>query len=244
MGTQNIIENQIHKFSCRNSEIEFRIIKTAKRKTTEIIIKYGDVIIRAPASKPTDEIKELVEKKSGWILKHLHKFKNNRPDVMLPQYKNKTTLPYLGKNYELIIEKDVNDSIKFANNIFIIYSRRPESKSWNKKTYEKWLFSLSPRIFHPLVERYSSTLKAKPKKILIKDLRSRWGSTTPKETINLNVHLMKAPVEVIEYVVLHEVGHLIVKDHSQRFWNLIKKHMPDHDIKRRWLKINGNNILI
>ncbi len=185
-----------------------------------------------------------MERKGGWILKHLYKIKSNRPEVILPEYKNNTTLPYLGKNYDLIILKDVNDRIEFANNKFLIYSRRPESRLWNKKTYEKWLLSLSPRIFYPLMEKYSSMLNAKPRKILIKNLKSRWGSTTPKETINLNVHLIKAPVEVIEYVVLHEIGHLMVKDHSHRFWSLIKNHMPDYDSKKRWLKINGHNILV
>ncbi|MDQ4072963.1 MAG: M48 family metallopeptidase [Thermoproteota archaeon] len=243
-GHPRHIENQIHRIVYKNNEIKFRIIKTSKRKTTEIIIRYGDILVRAPVSKPAAEIKELVEKKSGWILKHLDKIKYNKPEVILPKYKNNTTLPYLGKNYDLTIIKDVHDYVEFANNTFSIYSRRPESRLWNKETYEKWLFSLAPRIFHPLVEKYSSMLNAKPGKILIKDLKSRWGSTTPKDTINLNVHLMKAPLEVIEYVVLHEIGHLRVKDHSHRFWELIKNHMNDYDIKRKWLKINGHNILI
>ncbi|MBA3750968.1 MAG: M48 family metallopeptidase, partial [Nitrosopumilus sp.] len=82
-----------------------------------------------------------------------------------------------------------------------------------------------------------------PKKILIKNLKSRWGSTTFKGTINLNVNLIKAPFDVIEYVVLHEMGHLIEKNHSPKFWKLIKSYMFDYSKKIKWLKINGQHIL-
>jgi predicted metal-dependent hydrolase len=112
-----------------------------------------------------------------------------------------------------------------------------------KTIYEEWLFEKSTLIFNQFIEKYCTLLNVRPKKILIKNLKSRWGSATFKGTINLNVHLIKAPLEVIEYVVLHEIGHLIEKNHSKRFWKIIKYYMDDYQDKRRWLKINGSNIL-
>ncbi|HEY5630900.1 MAG TPA: M48 family metallopeptidase, partial [Nitrososphaeraceae archaeon] len=126
-----------------------------------------------------------------------------------------------------------------SNNEFTIHVKKKKIKT----IYEEWLFERSTLIFNQFIEKYCALLNVRPKKILIKNLKSRWGSATFKGTINLNVHIIKAPLEVIEYVVLHEMGHLIEKNHSKRFWKIIKYYMDDYQDKRRWLKINGSNIL-
>ncbi len=228
-----------HKIVYGNTEIEFKIIKTARRKTSEIVIKYDDVFIRAPFSKSIHDIETLVKGKAGWILQKLKENDGKKPEIMLPTYKQNTTLPYLGKNIGLKIVKDDADYLEFLNDEFIIHYNNDTVKT----IYEKWLLSISPAIFNPHIEKYSALLNVKPKKILIKKLKSRWGSTTFKGTINLNVNLIKAPVEVIEYVVLHEMGHLIEKNHSVRFWKLIQKHMSNYSEKAKWLKINGINLV-
>lgn len=228
-----------HKIVYENKEIEFKIIKTARRKTSEIVIKYDDVFIRAPFSKSIHDIETLVKGKAEWILTKKKENEGKKPEIMLPTYKNNTTLPYLGKNIGLKIVKDDTDYLEFLNDEFMVHIK----KSSVKAIYEKWLFSTSPSIFRPQIDKYSALLNVKPNKILVKCLKSRWGSTTFKGTINLNVNLIKAPVDVIEYVVLHEMGHLIEKNHSKRFWKLIQKYMYNYPEKAKWLKINGINIL-
>jgi predicted metal-dependent hydrolase len=230
---------QKHKIVYKNKEIEFNIIKTARRKTSEIVIKYDDVFIRTPFSKSIHDIETLVKGKAEWILTKKKENEGKKPEIVLPTYKNNTTLPYLGKNIGLKIVKDDTDYLEFLNDEFMVHIK----KSSVKTTYEKWLFSTSPAIFNPQIEKYSALLNVKPNKILVKRLKSRWGSTTFKGTINLNVNLIKAPVDVIEYVVLHEMGHLIEKNHSERFWKLIQKYMYNYSEKAKWLKINGINIL-
>ena len=230
---------QKHKIIYKNKEIEFKIIKTARKKTSEITVKYDDVLIRAPFSKSIEDIEYLVKNKAEWILQKIKENVGKKPEIILPIYKNNTTLPYLGKNITLNIVKDENDFLEFLNDEFVMHVK----KNRVKIIYEKWLFSISPTIFNVSVEKYSVLLNVRPKKIWIKNLKSRWGSTTFKGTINLNVHLIKAPIEVIEYVVLHEMGHLIEKNHSHRFWKIIKCHMFDYLDKIKWLKINGSNIL-
>src|SRR6476620_7889525 len=230
---------QKHKIIYKNKEIEFKIIKTARKKTSEITVKYDDILIRAPFSKSIEDIEYLVNNKAEWILQKIKENVGKKPEIILPPYKNNTTLPYLGKNITLKIVKDENDFLEFLNDEFVMHVK----KNRVKIIYEKWLFSISPTIFNVFIEKYSVLLNVSPRKILIKNLKSRWGSTTFKGTINLNVHLIKAPIEVIEYVVLHEMGHLIEKNHSHRFWKIIKYYMHDYADKRKWLRINGSNIL-
>jgi predicted metal-dependent hydrolase len=228
-----------HRVFYKNNEIEFDILKTPRKKTCEISIKYDEILVKAPFSKSIQDIESLVIRKAEWIIKKIKENNGEKPDIKNPLYINGTTLPYLGKNIILKIVKDKDDFLEFTNNKFTIHVKKKKIKM----IYEEWLFGISSTIFDKFIEKYSILLNVRPKKILIKNLKSRWGSATFKGTINLNVHLIKAPLEVIEYVVLHEMGHLIEKNHSNRFWSIIKNHMHDYKDKRKWLKINGSNIL-
>ena len=98
------------------------------------------------------------------------------------------------------------------------------------------------RLFETKVAKLSKKVKLKPSKINIKDLKNRWGSATSDNTINLNMNLIKAPSSVIDYVILHELCHLKIKGHSDKFWSMVKKYMPNYEDQRRWLEIN--NIIV
>lgn len=81
------------------------------------------------------------------------------------------------------------------------------------------------------------------KQIIIKSLRNRWGSLTSNGNINLNFNLLKAPEDVIDYIVLHELCHLKIKEHSHHYWNLVYKFMPNYHEKIEWLRVNGGSLL-
>ena len=93
--------------------------------------------------------------------------------------------------------------------------------------------------FAKLIKKYSDRVGIKPRKIIIKNLKDRWGSTTQKGEINLNSNLMKAPIPVISYVILHEVCHLKIKEHSHHFWDMVSRYMPNYDEQKRWLELNN-----
>jgi predicted metal-dependent hydrolase len=98
-------------------------------------------------------------------------------------------------------------------------------------------------IFEAKVKNYSKRLEVKVKRIVTKDLKNRWGSLTKDDVINLNVNLLKAPEEVIDYIILHELCHLRIKEHSYHYWDLLHKFMPNYQDRIDWLKVNGSNLL-
>jgi predicted metal-dependent hydrolase len=228
-----------HRIVYKNNEIDFKIIKTGRRKTSEIVIKFDEVLIRAPFSKSRKDIESMVKDRAEWIIKKMKENNGKKPEIMPPEYRDNTTLPYLGKNCVLkVVRDEKSDFLEFSNGVFVAHVKKNSVKTM----YEKWLFDAAPAIFNLFIEKYSILLNVRPKKVSIKKLKSRWGSATFKGTINLNVNLVKAPTSVIEYVVLHELGHLVEKNHSPKFWKLIKDHMLDYSEKKDWLKINGLNI--
>lgn len=232
--------NLKHKIIYDNNVLEFQIIRTQRRRTTnEILIEYGNVSVRTSTSTSLKEIESLVSKKAKWILQKIKEQDNPDAIIKVPNYQNNSTLPYLGKNYRLRIIGYDSNLLSFSNNEFIIYTNRKNVK----RIYEQWLFGMAYPIITPLIAKYSKLLNVSPKKILLKKLKSRWGSATHRNIINLNIHLLKAPLHVIEYVVLHELSHLIERNHSKRFWQIVSENMNDYKSKIRWLKVNGPYII-
>ncbi|CAN5838884.1 SprT family zinc-dependent metalloprotease [soil metagenome] len=232
--------NHKHKIIYNNNVLEFQIIRTQRRrKTSEILIEYGNVSVRTSTSSSLKEIESLVSKKAKWIFQKIKEQDYLDAVIKVPIYQNNSTLPYMGKNYRLrIINHNLNLLI-FSNDEFIIYTNRRNVR----RIYEQWLSDIAYPIITPLIVKYSKLLNVSPKKILLKKLKSRWGSATYRNIINLNIHLLKAPLDVIEYVVLHELSHLIERNHSKRFWKIVSDNMYDYKIKIRWLKVNGPYII-
>jgi predicted metal-dependent hydrolase len=112
-----------------------------------------------------------------------------------------------------------------------------------KKLHENWLRHKAEVIFKEKIILLSKMIGLKPNKVVIKQLRNRWASITKNNEINLNVNLIKAPPEIIDYIIVHELCHFKVKGHSYDFWNLLRRYSPDYPKFIKWLNINGKILL-
>jgi len=108
--------------------------------------------------------------------------------------------------------------------------------------FHEYLEKRAKVLFPKIIEEFANKVGKHPSKINIKQLKDRWGSATSTGEINLNANLMKAPRKVIRYVILHELCHFKIKEHSHHFWNLIGKHMPEYEESVKWLEVNGIRI--
>jgi len=87
------------------------------------------------------------------------------------------------------------------------------------------------------------TLDVIPKNFVVKNLKNRWGSVTQKDTINLSRNLMKAPNNIIDYIIIHELCHLKIHGHSHHFWSFLKQSVPDYQKKIDWLNRNSESLI-
>jgi len=172
-----------------------------------------------------------------------------KPEIIKPTFENYSALPYLGKNCDLkvidVFDKS-EERIEYFNNVFSIYlDKKKEIKPINKiiSLYNDWLVSQATQIFNEKINKYSEIIDVKPSKIIVKNLKNRWGSITKNKTVNLNVNLIKAPEDIIDYIVIHELCHLKIKGHSYLFWDYLKQFMPDYEKKIKWLSRNSNSLM-
>jgi len=123
-----------------------------------------------------------------------------------------------------------------------IFKKQLEFKDRKKQRTKQFKIIHRDSYLEKRVKILALKIGVKPSKIVIKSLKGRWGSATEKKVITLNSSLLKAPKNVIDYVIIHELCHLKIKEHSPRFWNLIAKHMPKYQESVKWLEVNGIRI--
>lgn len=94
--------------------------------------------------------------------------------------------------------------------------------------YENWLKAKASQYLIARTRRLSDKTDTKPSRIIIKGLKDKWGSASKEGVIRLNYNLMKCSRDIIDYIIIHELCHLKIQDHSHRYWNLVRKHCPDY----------------
>jgi predicted metal-dependent hydrolase len=229
-----------------NTTIEYDLVKSKRVKTSEIIVDENKILIRTPFDKSQFEIDKLLEGKAKWILDKQREYKEHQKKINKPTFNSESTLPYLGRNYPLKIYNNSRgeSNLKFHTGKFEFSSRTDNwSETQIKDLYEGWLDQKAQKLFSKKVREYSKELKVDIHKIVVKNLKNRWGSVTKEGVVNLNMHLLKAPNKIIDYIIVHELCHILIKGHSYRFWNLVRQIIPDYRKSITWLEKNASSLI-
>jgi predicted metal-dependent hydrolase len=239
---------QQQKLPYGTSIVDYSIVRSRRRKTSEIIVDEENVIVRTPYDKSIEEINDIVRGKAKWIRTKQSEYKLASPGIAKPVFEEGSTLPYLGGNYPFRIVKgheksNTSEKVKLVNGGFLIFSGSRLSSKNVKSLYDEWLLEKARSKFEQKTKVCSMELGIQPPQVIIKNLKNRWGSATKDNVTNLNVNLLKAPESVIEYVILHELCHLKIKEHSHHFWDMLHKFMPDYQEKVEWLRTNGSRLV-
>lgn len=232
-----------HQIVFDNKSINFEVIKSGRRKTSEITVDPQGVIVRVPSEKRMTDIEKIVRKKAGWIISKQQEYNQSVSEVSRPTFEEGSRLPYLGKMVPLeILKANEPAKVRLLKGKFLVLAAN-EDRETIRLLYENWLKEKADNFLPSIVAKYSKALDVSPTRIVVKNMRKRWGSATKNNVLNLNVNLLKAPEDAIEYIVLHELCHLIERNHSRRFWDLISRFMPDYRNKAEWLRMNALGLI-
>ena len=233
----------INKIKYGDITIQYELIKSNRRKTSQITVTPSGIIVRIPKNKSDLDTKSMIQKKLPWIFEKQKYYSQQIFQSPQTIFENNSVVPYLGKNYKIVISyRDTQKVTKFKNIITFHIHNKNHTSSYIKSMYQNWLKSNAELYFNRIIQKYTSIMNVKPTKITLKNMINRWGSATQKNEINLNINLMKAPINVIEYVILHEMCHLKIKQHSHYFWSMLSSYMPEYKINVKWLEMNGISI--
>ena len=189
---------------------------------------YGRVRISVPLFVKEDTIRLFLTTKLGWIRRQQRKF-NEQPRQTQREYKDKESHYYQGKRYLLkVIELNEPPKVKIQTaNTLALYIRPGSSTEKRNEVLNKWYRERLKEDIPEMIEKWEKILKVKVIEFGIKQMKTRWGTcNTRAKRIWLNLELAKKPMHCLEYIVVHEMLHLIERKHSDRFKELMTTHMP------------------
>jgi len=242
----------MNKIKLKDQKYEFKIIRSS-RKTIGIIINADrELIVRSPNKTSIKKLKSLLKEKEDWILKKFEKMAEIKAPPADKDFINGDTLLYLGREYELKIKAELSlkeMEVKLGENEIIIkYPVELKNKKKRKRKIREflinWYRSQAKVTINKLINLHKNKLNVEPNNIVIKKQKKRWGSCSSKHNLNFNWKIIMAPLSVIEYLVVHELVHLIHPNHSKDFWETLALLIPDYKDKKEWLRINGRRLTI
>ena len=216
----------------------YTIKRSLKRKKLTITVERDrSVVVHAPESTPEETIQEVVKSKRQWIyekMRHAQKY-DEQPHPPGKELANGESTLYLGREYQIEIIQTDSVDIRFERHFLI-----PASLAGGRtQVLRDWYIDEAKEKILPKVKSIAVALGVKFASARIVDNRFRWGSCTAKNNVNLNWRLIKAPMFVIDYVIVHELAHLIESNHTPRFWNIVRTHAPREEKARSWLRDHG-----
>ncbi len=227
--------------------IEYEVRRSERRKKTVQITVDGDgVQVAAPIKTPDSELRAIVRKRAAWILNHAADG-GLRPSPK--RFVSGETLPYLGRNVRLIVEPgDVRvPEVRFDHWRFRVSV--PEGLEGDdhyqriRRAVVDWYRNRASERLRSGVQRWWTRLgNGGEPQILIRDQRQRWGSCAPDGTLRFNWRVMMLEPSLVEYVIVHELVHLSIKNHSADFWRMLASVLPDVEQRRQKLREAGKSL--
>ena len=218
-------------------DLTYTVIYSDKRKTLGITVERDrSVVVRAPVGTSSETIERIVNRKRQWLygkINHPQKYQD-LPHPPGKELVNGESLLYLGRYYRLALVED-GDTIRFKQKFYI-----PKKLAEQKRAvFQNWYKQRAKEKILPRVAGHARNLGVTYNQAKIMASKYRWGSCTPKDNVNFNWRLIKAPMFVIDYVIIHELAHLLEANHTTRFWNIIRAQITNLDKAKNWLKDNG-----
>ena len=217
-----------------------KVIRTRRKTISLEINPNGYLIVRAPLLATHGQIDKLVKQKEDWILEKLALVHQRSLDNPARKFAAGEEFPYLGISYPLEIVNKQDQALILRDKFYLA-----EFASANvKAVFIDWYKAQAALEIRDRVEIYAQLNGYAFKRFRITSAKTRWGSCGPHGSLNFPYRLVMAPIEIIDYVVVHEIVHLRIKNHSKTFWGEVQKLMPDYDVRRRWLKENGHRLTL
>jgi predicted metal-dependent hydrolase len=211
-----------------------KITRVNSNRITLQINKHGQILISAPHYTTISQMNQLIEDKMDWLIK--------KRDLILKNQKVKKLFVtgekflYLGVERELVIVPKNRNAIAYVDGKFQL----SENCIANAEGYFQALYkNLAWNYLAPKTTELAKKYNFEFTNVKVNSARTKWGSCSARNSINYSWHLIMAPPEVVDYVIIHELCHTKIKDHSRRFWDLVSQYTPDYKNHILWLKNNA-----
>ncbi|MCQ6282566.1 M48 family metallopeptidase [Bacillus sp. EB600] len=217
-------------------------IKYKNRTSIGITIdSYGNVEVQVPKGTPDEKVLQLLEGKWDLIQQKIKEMKDRLLGPQKKVYEYGESFLYLGNTYPIQIFQDssiTQEHVVFKDEKLHIYVKQLDTEKI-KQALKRFYYQECKAIVAKSLSSYQSNFKTKPRSFRITDSKTTWGTCDSIQQLTFNWRLAMAPREVIDYVVVHEMCHIVHLNHDRSFWRLVGKIMPDYKEKETWLTLSS-----
>lgn len=212
------------------------VIRSRRRKTADVRVEQGVVTVIVPRNLPDERIDRLLADKRGWITEKMRVQREARP-ASARRFVSGEAIPYLGRHYRLKVVDGPFKAPKLnKGHLMVSVPGGAEATPMIRNAIIRWYRHRAAKTLKAKVDRLAPMVGVTPRRVEVKAFRSRWGSCTATGNLAFNWRIMMAPSRVVDYIVIHELCHLIHHDHSTAYWREVARVMPDYEVYREQLR--------
>ena len=219
-------------------EFPIEVIRTNRKKSASVQVVDCQVQVIIPQGLSDARIEQIVREKTSWIRDKLRKQSLMKPKKP-KEYVSGEAFAYLGKNYRLKLAQGSSEAVKLTLGKLVI-----GADADIKRELTSWYIHNAEKRLNEKVVRFAQVIGVEPKTVKVKDYKSRWGSCSSLGDISFHWAIIMAPHYIVDYVVVHELCHMIHHNHSPAFWQQVEKVLPNYSECRGWLKLNGQELKV
>jgi predicted metal-dependent hydrolase len=222
-----------HRFAYGDEVIDFSLRRQPSRAVPRVAIHVepdGRVLVDAPDTAPLANVLTAVKKRSRWISQHVGAAKARLAHVLPREYVSGESLHYLGRRYRLKVIVNAGAAVEARmQGAFIAVTVPERAVATIRSALDAWYRQRARDVFADRLAAVAAPLRwvKRPPPMRLQFMTVQWGSCSPSGCITLNPLLVKAPRQCIDYVLLHELCHLLHHNHSPKFYQTLDRHMPD-----------------
>ena len=223
-----------------NGTVNVKLIRKKIKNVHLKVFRTLDVVLSVPEQVPDEWIDSFLSSRQKWIDDQITKYKQTSGFNNLAGIRNGSSTQFLGKDMRIYKEASLTNRVEVDEKKVYLFVTDVEDEDLVQKVFSKWWRQTAKNVYQREVDHYYQSVIRKygidKPDITIKKMKTLWGSCTPKKNkITLNEYLLKANVPCIQYVVLHELTHLLYPNHNSDFYDFMTIHMPDWKERKKQL---------
>ncbi len=223
-------ESRGHLIQFGQRQIPYRLHRSPRKRLRVVVHPDLTVSVFAPVTATDQEVRSALSMKAHLIARAIDKFEAYQPLPSPRRFVSGETLSYMGRQYRLKVEKGSMQPAKLLGRFLWVWIEDKTDVQGIKRTVASWYRNKAHETLGRFMEKcyaVASRHGVPRPKLVIRSMRTRWGSCSPSGKITLNINLVQTPVHCIEYVIMHEVCHLKHHNHSKAFYSLLSRCLPD-----------------
>ena len=227
--------------TCKYKDIDYNLHRRNRKTISIYVERDSNVTVAAPEHIEEDDLNKIIESKRYWIYKAQLELQELNKTSIQREIVDGEGFLFLGRSFKLRIDDNLIPPLDLSGDYFLLDKKVTDNA---KKHFIDFYKNNGMSILQDRVGNFSAKLGLNPEGIRVMELKNRWASKSESGVLNFHWKLIMAPLSAIDYVIVHELAHMIEENHNNAFWSIVESVIPDYLERKNWLKVNGASLSI